>query len=90
MDSSYYEESDNSAEKIDVESEVHEECEERHEETVDVDQIAIPSTTEVQDSEVLKCTVCHNVPEVNEFSNLLRNEMEKFLKLPKFCQSRSF
>ena len=56
-------------------------CKENHEETVDVDKIAITPTTEVLDSEVLKCSDCHNVPEMQEFSYLVQSKMEKFLKL---------
>ena len=81
VDSSCDEEPENSAEKIEVEAEVHEQFEQSYEETDDVDGIVNVSTVEIQDIEVMKCSICDEVPDIDKHSNLVQSEMEKFLKL---------
>ena len=81
VDSSVDEKAENSAEKIEVEAEVHEQFEQSYEETDDVDGIINVSTVEIQDIEVMKCSICDEVPDIEKHSNLVQSEMEKFLKL---------
>ena len=72
---------DSTAELIEVEAEVHQEEITDEENTVNDEPIdTIP--TEVHDeNKVLKSNACDSVLEIDETSNLVQREMEKFLKL---------